>query len=158
MAMDVSKVSRIIEKWEGRKDFLIEILQDIQDEYFYLPREILVEVSKVLDIPLNQIYEAATYYKAFSLTPKGRFNICICQGTACHVQGADTVLSSFERALGIKLGETDKGRDFTLDAVRCLGCCGLAPVVTVNKDIYAKLEPSQAGKVVEKYRKMPLKS
>jgi NADH-quinone oxidoreductase subunit E len=158
MAMDVSKVSRIIEKWEGRKDFLIEILQDIQDEFYYLPREVVIEVSKVLDIPLNQIYEAATYYKAFSLTPKGRFNICICQGTACHVQGADTVLSSFERELGIKLGETDKNRDFTLEAVRCLGCCGLAPVVTVNKDIYAKLEPSQAGKVVEKYRKTPHKS
>jgi NADH-quinone oxidoreductase subunit E len=158
MAMDVSKVSRIIDKWEGRKDFLIEILQDIQDEFYYLPREVLVEVSKVLDIPLNQIYEAATYYKAFSLTPKGRFNICICQGTACHVQGADTVLSSFERELGINLGETDKNRDFTLEAVRCLGCCGLAPVVTVNKDIYAKLEPSQAGKVVEKYRKAPRKS
>ncbi len=157
MAMDVSKVSRIIDKWEGRKDFLIEILQDIQDEFYYLPREVLIEVSKVLDIPLNQIYEAATYYKAFSLTAKGRFNVCICQGTACHVQGADTVLSSFERELGIKLGETDKNRDFTLEAVRCLGCCGLAPVVTVNKDIYAKLEPSQAGKVVEKYRKTPRK-
>ncbi len=157
MAMDVSKVSGIIEKWESRKDFLIEILQDIQDEFYYLPREVLIEVSKVLDIPLNQIYEAATYYKAFSLTPKGRFNVCICQGTACHVQGADTVLSSFERELGIKLGETDKNRDFTLEAVRCLGCCGLAPVVTVDKDIYAKLEPSQAGKVVEKYRKTPRK-
>lgn len=155
MAVDLTKVSEIIEKWEGRKDFLIEMLQDIQDGCHYLPREVLVEVSKVLQIPLNQVYEAATYYKAFSLKPKGRFTVSVCQGTACHVQGADSVLSSFERELGIKLGETDKNLDFTLDAVRCLGCCGLAPVVTVNQDIFAKVEPSQVKKVVEKYRKMP---
>ncbi len=155
MAMDLTKVSEIIDKWEGRKDFLIEILQDIQDVYSYLPRGVLIEVSKVLEIPLNQIYEAATYYKAFSLTPKGRFTVSVCQGTACHVQGADSVLGSFERELGIKLGGTDKNLDFTLEAVRCLGCCGLAPVVTVNQDILAKLEPSQVKKVVEKYRKMP---
>jgi NADH-quinone oxidoreductase subunit E len=157
MAIDLSKVNGIIGKWEARKDFLIEMLQDVQDEYYYLPREVLIEISKVLEIPLNQIYEVATYYKAFSLTPKGRYTVSICQGTACHVQGADTVLSSFERELGVKLGETDKNREFTLEAVRCLGCCGLAPVVTVNKDIYAKLEPSQASKVVEKYRKTPRK-
>jgi NADH:ubiquinone oxidoreductase subunit E len=155
MAVDLSKVGEIIEKWEGRKDFLIEILQDVQDAYYYLPREVLAEVSKILEIPLNQIYEAATYYKAFSLKPKGRFTVSVCQGTACHVQGADNVLSSFERELGVKLGETDKNLDFTLEAVRCLGCCGLAPVVTVNQDIFAKLEPSQAKKVVEKYRKTP---
>lgn len=153
MAVDVTKVSGIIGKWEARKDFLIEMLQDIQDEYYYLPREILIEISKVLEIPLNQIYEVATYYKAFSLVPKGRHTVCICQGTACHVQGADAVLSSFERELGVKLGETDKNRDFTLEAVRCLGCCGLAPVVTVDRDIYAKLEPSHVSKVVDKYRK-----
>jgi NADH-quinone oxidoreductase subunit E len=155
MAVDSTKVSGIVEKWGGRKDFLIEMLQDIQDEYYYLPREVLVEVSKVLEIPLNQIYEVATYYKAFSLTRKGRYTVSVCQGTACHVQGADTVLSSFERELGVKLGQTDKNLDFTLEAVRCLGCCGLAPVVTVNKDIYAKLEPSQVAKVVDKYKKMP---
>jgi len=155
MAVDLTKVNQIIGKWESRKDFLIEMLQDIQDEYYYLPRDVLVEVSKVLEVPLNQVYEVATYYKAFSLTPKGRYTVSVCQGTACHVQGADTVLSSFERALRVKLGETDKNQDFTLEAVRCLGCCGLAPVVTVNKDIYAKLEPSQVLKVVDKYKKMP---
>ncbi len=155
MAMDTSKVQEIIERWSGRRDFLIEMLQDIQDEYHYLPREILTELARVLEIPLNQIYEAATFYKAFSLTPKGRYTVSICQGTACHVQGADPVLRAFERELGVKLGETDKNLDFTLEAVRCLGCCGLAPVVTVNKDIYAKLEPGQVSKLVEKYRKMP---
>lgn len=155
MAMDLGKIQEIIDRWSGRKDFLIEMLQDIQDEYHYLPRDVLIELARVLEIPLNQVYEAATFYKAFSLTPKGRFTVSVCQGTACHVQGADPVLRAFERELEVKLGETDKNLDFTLEAVRCLGCCGLAPVVTVNQDIYAKMEPGQVAKLVERYRKMP---
>ncbi len=154
MAVDLSKVKEIIDRWNGRKDFLVEILQDIQDEYHYLPRPILTELSRVLGVPLNQIYEAATFYKAFSLVPKGRFTVSICQGTACHVQGADAVLRAFERELEVKLGETDKNLNFTLEAVRCLGCCGLAPVVTVNQDVYAKLEPGQVAKIIHKYRTM----
>ncbi|MGQ9672690.1 MAG: NADH-quinone oxidoreductase subunit NuoE family protein [Candidatus Aminicenantales bacterium] len=155
MAMDLGKIQEIINRWSGRKDFLIEMLQDIQDEYHYLPRDVLIELARVLEIPLNQVYEAATFYKAFSLTPKGRFTVSVCQGTACHVQGADPVLRAFERELEVKLGETDKNLDFTLETVRCLGCCGLAPVVTVNQDIYAKMEPGQVAKLVERYRKTP---
>lgn len=155
MEIDLNPLDQIIEKWESRRDFLIEILQDIQDKYNYLPSEVLIEASKILDIPLNQIYEVATYYKAFSLEPKGRFKINICQGTACHVQGAEVILNAFERELEIKVGETDKNMDFTLDIVRCIGCCGLAPVVTINQDVYAKYDPSQVPKTVEKHKKMP---
>ncbi len=146
-------VQKILEKWQFRKDFLIEILQDIQDEFRYLPHHALAEVARWLDLPLNQVYEVATYYKAFSLEPKGKFQISICQGTACHVRGAATVRGAFERELGIKLGETDKNLEFSLEAVRCLGCCGLAPVVTVNQDIYGKIEASEVPKIIEKYRK-----
>ena len=153
MEIDLTPINQIVEKWKIRKDFLIEILQDIQDEYNYLPKEVLAEVSNILDIPLNQIYEVATYYKAFSLSPKGRFKINICQGTACHVQGASSILSSFERELKIKIGETDKNQDFTLDGVRCIGCCGLASVVTVNQDVHAKFTPAQVPKLLEKYRR-----
>lgn len=155
MPADTHKLKTIIQRWDGRKDFLIEMLQDIQDEYHYLPREVLVELSRVLEIPLNQVYEAATFYKAFSLTPRGRFTVSVCQGTACHVQGAEPVLRALERELDIKLNETDRNLDFTLEAVRCLGCCGLAPVVMVNNDIHPKLKPSQVKKLVEKYRQVP---
>lgn len=157
MATHSNPLNQIIEKWQSKKDFLIEILQDIQDEYNYLPAEILTEVSKILEIPLNQIYEVATYYKAFSLKPKGRFKINICQGTACHVQGASNILDAFKRELEIKTGETDKNMYFTLDIVRCIGCCGLAPVATINQDVYAKFDPSQVSKILEKYRKEPKK-
>lgn len=153
MELKVEFIHKILEKWQFRKDFLIEILQDIQDEFRYLPPEALKEIARWLDIPLNQIYEVATYYKAFSLKPKGKYQISICQGTACHVKGAATVRGALERELGIKLGETDKNLEFSLEAVRCLGCCGLAPVVTVNQDIYGKLEASEIPRIIEKYRK-----
>lgn len=148
----------ILDRWQNRKDFLIEILQDIQDEYSYLPEAVLGELSKKLDIPLNHIYEAATYYKAFSLQPKGRFKINVCQGTACHVRGASAILNSFENMLKIKTGETDENGNFTLDVVRCIGCCALAPVLTVNEDVQAKFDPSLVPGMLEKYRKMETES
>jgi NADH-quinone oxidoreductase subunit E len=155
METDINHVREVIDHWNSKKDFLIEILQDIQEKNNYLPEEALREVSNLLEIPLNQIYESATYYKAFSLEPKGRFQVNICQGTACHVQGADIILKSLERELGIKIGETDKSMDFTLEGVRCIGCCGLAPVLTINQDVHAKFEPAKVPKLVEQYRKIP---
>jgi len=154
MKTDLSPLNTIMERWQNRKDFLIEILQDIQDEYKYLPAEVLGELSKKTEIPLNHIYEAATYYKAFSLKPKGRFQINVCQGTACHVRGASAILNAYERVLKIKAGETDSERNYTLDIVRCIGCCALAPVLTVNEDVHAKYDPSLVPKTLEKYRKM----
>ncbi len=145
-------IQKILEKWQFRKDFLIEILQDVQDEFRYLPHSVLVEIARWLDIPLNQIYEVATYYKAFSLKPKGKYQISVCKGTACHVRGAATIEGALERELGIKMGETDKNLEFTLEPVRCLGCCGLAPVITVNQDVYGKVEASEMPKIIEKYR------
>jgi len=153
MAVNFELIEKILKKWQYRKDFLIEILQDIQDEYHYLPRPVLMEIARHLEIPLNQIYEVATYYKAFSLEPKGKYQISICQGTACHVRGAVTIQGALERELGIKLGETDKNLEFTLEAVRCLGCCGLAPVITINQDVYGKVEASEIPRIIEKYRK-----
>ena len=155
MNVDLAAITEKIAKWGNRTDFLIEILQDIQDEYQYLPREALREVSRTLGIPLNKVYEVATYYKAFSLEPKGRFKISICQGTACHVQGAHIIRDSFERELGIKIGETDSCKDFSIEEVRCIGCCGLAPVVTINEDVLAKFDPSKVKKTLDEYRKKP---
>jgi NADH:ubiquinone oxidoreductase subunit E len=158
MKAELTAWESILDRWQNRKDFLIEILQDIQDEYSYLPEAVLGELSKKLDIPLNHIYEAATYYKAFSLEPKGRFKINVCQGTACHVRGASAILNSFENMLKIKTGETDENGNFTLDVVRCIGCCALAPVLTVNEDVQAKFDPSLVPEMLEKYRKMETES
>jgi NADH-quinone oxidoreductase subunit E len=153
MAIDLTTVTSIIGKWENRKDFLIEILQDIQDEYSYLPREVLVEVSNILEIPLNQIYEVATYYKAFSLKPKGKHPIQVCLGTACHVRGAKLVLDAFVRDLGIKTGETSQDQNFSLEIARCLGCCGIAPVVTIAKDVYGSVSQAKVPAILKKYKK-----
>ncbi|OGF59680.1 MAG: hypothetical protein A2Y62_08195 [Candidatus Fischerbacteria bacterium RBG_13_37_8] len=153
MSIDFTSVNHAIERWGKRKDFLIEVLQDLQDHYRYLPEPILAEVSKQMEIPLNHIYEVATFYKAFSLVPKGKYVINVCLGTACHVLGAVQVLSSFEREMGIKVGETDKQLHFTLDTVRCIGCCGLAPVVTVNEDVHGKLTADKVENVVKRYQK-----
>jgi len=153
MKIDLTPVKEAINRWGKRKDFLIEILQDLQDHYHYLPEAVLVELSKELGVPLNHIYEVATFYKAFSLEPKGKYVVSVCLGTACHVQGAVQVLGAFERELGIKTGETDKNLHFTLDTVRCIGCCGLAPVVTVNEDVHGKLTADSVSKIVEKYKK-----
>jgi len=153
MEVKAELIQAILQKWQYRKDFLIEILQDVQDEFHYLPQPVLVAMARYLEIPVNQIYEAATFYKAFSLEPKGKYQVSVCKGTACHVRGAATVQGALERELGIKMGETDKNLEFTLEPVRCLGCCGLAPVITVNQDVYGKVEASEVSKIIEKYRK-----
>jgi len=153
MEIDINPVNQIIEKWQRRKDFLIEILQDIQDEYLYLPPQVLAEVSNILGIPLNRVYEVATYYKAFSLKPKGKNPIQVCLGTACHVRGARLVFDTLVRELGIKEGETTTDQNFSLDIARCLGCCGIAPVVTVGKDVYGKISQSKVSGMLKKYKK-----
>lgn len=148
---------KIIEKWDAREDCLIEILHDVQNEYNYLPKEILTEISNELEVPLSRVFEISTFYKGFSLKPRGRFLIRVCMGTACHVKGADNILDSFKRELGIEVGEMDEERDFSLDGVRCVGCCGLAPVVTINQDIYGEFSPDKVSEIIEKYRSVPKK-
>ncbi len=150
-------IEEIVGRWDGRKDCLIEILHDIQEEYNYLPKNSLTELSKCLEVPLSEIVSIATFYRAFSLKPRGRFGIGVCMGTACHVQGADIILEAFERELGIKVDEMDEKMDFSLDIVRCLGCCGLAPVVSINREIYGNFTPDQVPSILEKYRSIPRK-
>jgi len=154
MSTQLKSVDQIIAKWDYRKDFLVEILQDIQDEHRYLPMDALKEVANILKVPLNHIYEVSTFYKAFSLEPKGKHCVNVCLGTACHVQGAMLLLGALEREMGIKMGETDRDMEFTLDAVRCIGCCGLAPVVTVNADVHGKLSADRVPQVLQRYKKL----
>ncbi len=149
---DIWQVESILDRYEAGGESLIAVLQDLQAEYRYLPRDILVLVSGKLGMPLSQVYSVATFFNAFSLTPRGQYTISVCLGTACHVQGGQRILAKLERDLSIREGETTEDRNFSLEAVRCLGCCGLAPVVTVGDDLYGKVSQAKLTKIVAKYR------
>lgn len=146
------KVDEIISRYEGGRESLVPILQGITNEFNWLPREMLMRVAELKQIPIEHILRIATFYRAFSLEPRGKNIITVCTGTACHVKGAPRVLERFERELGIRTGETTSDMQFTLEAVRCIGCCGLAPVVTVGEDLYGKLNPAKAAGILDKYR------
>ncbi len=147
------KVTEIIERYEPQQSSIIAILQDIQEHYGYLPKETLVQVSKELNVPLSRVLSLATFFNAFSLVPRGKNPIHVCMGTACHVRGAQLVLEKFERELGIKTGETTEDLKFSLDAVRCVGCCGLAPVVMVGEEVHGKIPQMKVPGVIKKYQK-----
>jgi NADH-quinone oxidoreductase subunit E len=151
--MNLEKVSEILTKYQADKSSLIAILQDIQEEYSYLPKDVLIKVSKELNVPLSRVLSLATFFRAFSLKPKGKHSVHVCLGTACHVRGAQRVLEKLERELGIKSGETSEDYEFSLDAVRCLGCCGLAPVVQVGEEVHGKITPAKVAGVIKKYKK-----
>lgn len=148
----VGKVNNIVNKWNRKSSFLIEMLQDVQEEYKYLPKESFMEISKILKVPLSRIYTIATFYSSFSLKPKGEYQINVCLGTACHVQGAKLVLEAIQRELDIEVGDTTKDMKFGLETVRCIGCCGLAPVITINEDLYGKVTIAKVSKILEKYK------
>ncbi len=151
--MNEVKITGILSKYESDPSDIISILQDIQEVYSYLPREALKEVSKELNIPLSRILSLATFYRAFSLKPKGKHPVRVCLGTACHVRGAQLVIEKFERELDLKTGETSTDGLFSLDAVRCVGCCGLAPVVQVGEEIHGKITQTKVSGLVKKYKK-----
>lgn len=143
------KVEAILGKYDRNKRFLVSVLQDVQREYYYLPKEILIDVSQALDLPLSQIFCVATFFKAFSLEPRGRHQVNICIGTACHVRGATRVLESIERETGIKPGETDADLKFSLEAVNCLGCCALGPVMVVDGEYHGKLSTAKVAEILK---------
>ncbi|MBN1380852.1 MAG: NADH-quinone oxidoreductase subunit NuoE [Deltaproteobacteria bacterium] len=148
-----NKIKGIIGRHEAEKTSLIAILQDMQNEFRYLPKEALVAVGKHLDMPLARVYEVATFYNAFSLKPRGRYLVEVCAGTACHVKGGFNLLAKLERELKIECGQTTKDGTFTLEQVRCLGCCSLAPVVRIDNDIHAYLTQDKIPRILKKYRK-----
>lgn len=151
--MNESKLTEIIEKYGDDTHAIVAILQDIQEEYNYLPKDVLIKISKELDIPLSRILSVATFYKVFSLTPKGKHLINVCLGTACHVRGGERIMEKIERDMRIKRGETTEDLNFSLDEVRCLGCCGLAPVMMIGKDVHGKLSESIVVSILEEYKK-----
>jgi NADH-quinone oxidoreductase subunit E len=143
------KVAEIIQKYNSNKGFLVPILQDVQKEFNYLPREALNAVSTILDLPLSRIYELATFYKAFSLTPRGRHQLSLCVGTACHVRGASLLQESIERGLNIKAGETSEDLEFTFETVNCLGACALGPILVVDEEYQGQVTLSKTNKILK---------
>jgi NADH:ubiquinone oxidoreductase subunit E len=149
--MDAQAIDSILRKHPQDPSAIIQVMLDIQNELYYLPRDVLEHVSATLHVPLSRTYTLATFYKAFSLKQKGKFPIAVCTGTACHVQGAVKILEQIERELGIHEGETTTDKKFSVESVRCLGCCGLAPVVTVGKTLHGKIPLAKVSKILRQY-------
>ncbi len=149
--MDKNRIDQIIDKHHGEASSLIQVLLEIQSENNWLPKEALERVSKKIQVPLTRIQHIATFYKAFSLVPKGRHGIHICVGTACHVRGATRILDTVKEATGIKPGETDLDMKFSLETVNCLGCCALGPVMEVNGKVHGKMSPVKTAEVLKIY-------
>jgi NADH-quinone oxidoreductase subunit E len=149
--MDKDRIDQLIDKHRGEPSSLIQILLEIQAENHWLPKEALEQVSERLQVPMTRIQQIATFYKAFSLVPKGRHEIHVCVGTACHVRGASRVLDTVEGLTGIKPGETDLDLKFSLETVNCLGCCALGPVVEIDGKTHGKMRSAQTAGVLKNY-------
>lgn len=150
----VDKINEICDRYISDKTPLMMILSDIQKEYGYIPLEVQELVSARTGISVAEIYGVVTFYSFFSLTPKGKYVIGVCLGTACYVKGAQQILDKFSEIIGIKPGETSQDGLFTLDALRCIGACGIAPAVTINGKVYPKLTVDAVPKIVEEYKAM----
>jgi NADH-quinone oxidoreductase subunit E len=146
------KVESILDRHQRDRGMLVAILQDTQAEYNYLPKEALVQVSQGLDIPLTQVYSVASFFKAFSLKPRGRHLINVCLGTACHVRGAVRILDEIERRLGIKAGGTTKDLKYTLETVNCVGACALGPIVIVDGNYSGQMKTDKVKNLLESYK------
>jgi NADH-quinone oxidoreductase subunit E len=143
------EVDEVVKPWLGKEGNLIMVLHQIEKRYGYMPREISFEVAKRLHIPLARIYEVITFYNYFKLEPPGKYLVSVCMGTACYLKGAREVLKAFEAVLGIKPGETTPDKLFHLQIVRCLGCCGLSPVVMIGQKVYSGVVPEGVPKIIE---------
>jgi NADH-quinone oxidoreductase subunit E len=145
------KVSAIINKYNGDRGQLVSILQDIQTEYLYLPKEALIQVSETMAIPASRVYDMATFFRAFSLEPRGKHLINVCLGTACHVRGAVRVLEKVERSLAIKRGGTTKERKFSLETVNCMGACALGPVVKIDGEYFGQMSTEKVDNLLNQF-------
>ena len=149
--MDNDRIDQIIDKHQGEASSLIQVLLEIQSENHWLPREALEKVSKKLEVPLNEVLHIATFYKTFSLIPKGRHEIHICTGTSCHVRGSTRLLDAVHDLIGIRPGETDSDLKFSLETVNCLGCCALGPEIVVNGKHHPRIAPAKVEDVLKNY-------
>ena len=149
--LDLSRIDEVLAKHRGEEGTLIPILQEAQEIYGYLSEELLAAIGKRLHLPLSRIYGVITFYAQFYTTPRGRYTVRVCRGTACHVRGGKNVLKAVQQHLGIGEGETTTDFKFTFETVACLGACALSPVLLVNKNYYGKLTPAKVEQVLKQY-------
>jgi len=150
--MNTEQIDKIIENHNSEASSLIQVLLEIQSENHWLPKEVLERVSEKLKVPLTRTMHIASFYKAFSIVPKGRHEVHVCMGTACHVRGAKRVLETVEDLTGIKPGETDVEMKFSLETVNCLGCCALGPVIEINGKTHGKVSVNETADVLKNYK------
>ena len=144
------KLLDIFSRFEGDKDELIPVLQTVQDEFGYLPNDAMAKIAKFTGASESNVFGVASFYAQFRLTPTGKNRITVCRGTACHVRGAPQILEEVERHLGIKEGESTPDMEYSLETVACIGCCALAPVITINDEVYGKLSLKDVAKILPK--------
>ena len=147
------ELKAFVEEWKDKPGNLIMVLHRVQQTYGYIPRSIAIEISGLLDVPLAKIYGVVTFYNFFKLQKAGKYIAQVCLGTACYLRGGDDLIKEFEKQLGVGVNATTPDGLFSVEAVRCLGCCGLAPVVVVNGEVYGKLGKGDVAGIIEKYRK-----
>lgn len=145
------EMKKILEKYPKEEDKLIAILNEVQERFGYIPKQAQLEISEYLSIPMAQIYGVITFYSRFTLAPKGKYNISVCLGTACFVKGSKTLLDRAQEKLKIKPGEVTPDGKFSIDDVRCVGACGLAPVFMINDEVYGNATVKELDEVIDKY-------
>ncbi len=150
-AEQINKLKTVIEESRSVKGCLMHVLQEAQTIFGYLPIEVQTIIAEGLGISLSEVYGVATFYSQFSLTPKGKHRISICLGTACYVKGSDKILEEVQKVLGIACGECTEDGLFSIDSCRCVGACGLAPVMMIDNDVYGKLKPEMVKDILKKY-------
>src|SRR5690554_17378 len=147
-----SELQSVIDQWKDKEGPLMPVLQAAQDIFGCLSLDVQKYISKELDVPVSEIYGVVTFYSQFTLKPKGKYKIGVCMGTACYVKGSQAILDEISKELNIKSGETSEDGLFTLDATRCLGACGLAPIIMINDDVYGRLSPGDIKEIIKKYK------
>ncbi|MGI6538619.1 MAG: NADH-quinone oxidoreductase subunit NuoE [Caldicoprobacterales bacterium] len=147
-----TELQKVIDEYKDKEGPLMPIMHKAQEIFGYLPMEVQEYIANALDIPVSDIYGVATFYSQFTLKPKGKYSIGVCMGTACYVKGAQAILDELCKELNLKPGDTSDDLNFTLEATRCLGACGLAPVIMINDDVYGRLVPSDIKRIIDKYR------
>ncbi|MCI8548786.1 MAG: NADH-quinone oxidoreductase subunit NuoE [Bacilli bacterium] len=145
-------LEQILDVYKQDKDNLIQILNDVQEHYGYIPKHAQMAISEYLKIPMAEIYGVITFYSRFTLKPKGKYHIAVCLGTACYVKGSGKIMDRLEQRLGIKQGETSEDGKFSIEATRCVGACGLAPVFTVNGEVYGKATVQKLDKILDELK------
>lgn len=146
------KIETLIDSYVDRKEQLISLLQDIQEEYNYIPQDVLIKVSDKLGLPLSRVFSVATFFQSFSLKPRGRHTITVCMGTACHIRGGQRLVDKMERDYALKPGDTSDDERFTLETANCLGCCALGPVVVIDGKYEGQVNPEKLEKILEQYQ------